>query len=459
MRKSRIGAVSLVLLALVAVARAVKEEALENARRLVVEAKPFVEKANDVELAMQDRRTPRKEAFSRLRAAKAAYDEYLDANPAMEETLDQEYVEAMVLLHGIKKDSALGDLEKDDAPSAGATSTPTETRPPEPTPHTLAEVQLAIRAHPGDLPRAQKLYATFLSESTDPVVAECAEAATCLGQVNDRMKTVFRAVAKRDYDALSGSESREERKFVAAVASRLSSGDAAARRRVAGILVATRSRCATPPLARAAFDPDAELARTCREGLVAIGGASVGDSLAVVCRSAPLDRRRTALEILATLAAKGEQEAATQSRAIGAFTLQGDDAVVRDAFKLLVSMGRLGGAGLWRAVLEIDDLDRKSAAMARLAEARYWRGAHLLAVAFLRNPRGDPTAGALFRGATAAIEKMGVHAVPHLADALDGESARGAADLLTKLTGTPVAPGERQKVLDWWASHKPKEGE
>src|SRR5512138_95751 len=114
MRNGIAAAVFGVVLAVFASAgRAVQEELLEQARKLVAEAKPYIETANNVDIEMEQRRGPRKEAFTRLKAARDAYDKYLDANPSMEEKLDKEYCDVAALLYWIKKDSGLGELEKD----------------------------------------------------------------------------------------------------------------------------------------------------------------------------------------------------------------------------------------------------------------------------------------------------------------------------------------------------------
>src|SRR5262245_13186913 len=64
MRKRRVVAAAVVALGLlVSTAFAVQEELLEQARKLVAEAKPFIEKANNVDIELEQRRVPRKEAF------------------------------------------------------------------------------------------------------------------------------------------------------------------------------------------------------------------------------------------------------------------------------------------------------------------------------------------------------------------------------------------------------------
>src|SRR5262245_42348386 len=127
MRKGDVVSTAAALLVLCSWASAAQEELLDQARKLVADAKPFVAAANDVDAELVTRKAPRKEAFKRLKEARGFYDRYLDANPTKEESLDKEYVEMMVLLHGIKKDSAIGELERDEtAPAATDAAKPAE---------------------------------------------------------------------------------------------------------------------------------------------------------------------------------------------------------------------------------------------------------------------------------------------------------------------------------------------
>ena len=209
MRNGIAAAVFGVALALsTATGRAAEEQFLEQARKFVADAKPFVEAANDVDQEIAARKAPRREAFKRLKEARSLYDKYLDANPSKEEAIDKEYVEMMVLLHGIKKDSAIGELERDEPPpSAGDGGKPADgdggkpaggdpaggtTEPPggaatAPAPSApdaaaraktrLAEIQAFEKEHPGDLPQIQKLYSAFLAEFADPALPEYSAAA------------------------------------------------------------------------------------------------------------------------------------------------------------------------------------------------------------------------------------------------------------------------------------------
>jgi len=479
-RKRTIGALfgiaAAFVLLVAAAALAVQEDLLDKARALVIEAKPFIEKANDVELSMSERRTPRKEAFKRLKEAHALYDRYLDVNPKLEEKLDAEYVEMMVLLHGIKKDSGLGELDKDDEPHSGVTapkpptptptpapgtpSTPTAPPPPPPTAsESLASIRAFEKSHPGDLPQIQKSYAKFLADFPDPASADFADTAERLGKVSDRIKTVFQATAKRDFDSMSGADTKEEKAVVRRLSADLSQKDAEVRKRAARLLVATRMRGATLSLAGGITDKDAEIAQICRDGLVAIGGASVGDNLVTMYANGNKDRQRVAMSMFETLLKKGGAEPANQCRAIGRFALSASDEISEQAFAMLKAMGRVGGPGLVVAVVGAGDLDKKAEIMGKMVEAKYWRGATFLCERFLVPQNADAAAAFLYRAAWDTIERMGAYAVPHIASQVAGPYAHDVASLLSKITGTTIEPGELPKVLDWWAAHKPKDAD
>jgi hypothetical protein len=478
MRKGLAGTAVCLVVALAAAALAAQEEFLEQARKLVVESKPFVEKANDVDLDMDDRKAPRKEAFKRLKDARGLYDKYLDANPSMEEKLDKEYVEMMVLLHGIKKDSALGELEKDEATVAPATpstkppenGTPPAGGPPDAAPpapalpdagakakEALAAIHAFEKEHPGDLPQIQKLYTHFLADFPDPALPEYVLAADRLGKVSDRIKSVFQEAAKRDFDSLSGADTKDEKAFVLRLTSDFQSKDPEVRRRAAGLLAASRSRGAVFFLARGITDRDEAFAKVCHDGAVAIGGTVLGESLVKLFRDSPKEKQAAAMEVFKEAVKKGPFEAVNQSRSIGKYALSNDYDTAVAAFDLLASMGKLGGPGLVVA-LDSRSVEKKAYAMQKMAEAKYYKGAGVIAQRYLLE--GHAAAAGYLRSASSkAIEKMGVYAVPHLVDALDGPSGRLTGEVLTKLCGISVEAGEKQKVRTWWENNKPKDAD
>lgn len=484
MRKGEsFAAAAALLLLCVSWAIAAQEELLDQARKLVGDAKPFVEAANDVEAELTARKAPRKEAFKRLKEARALYDKYLDVNPSKEDAIDKEYVEMMVLLHGIKKDSAIGELEKDDAsptppPAAGDAVKPSGDDASKPTgggaeptggdatapapdagaraKQRLGEVRDFEKAHPGDLPQIQKLYCAFLAEFSDPALPEYGDAATRLSAVNDRIKSVFQTATKRDYDSLAGSDTKDETKVLNRLTQDLASKDADVRRRAARLLTATRSRGATYFLARGLTDKDDEFAKLCRDGLVAIGGSYAGENLVKLYRNSPSEKQALALEVFGDIVKKGPFEAVNQSRAIGRFTLSNEGPVALEAFRILTSMGEQGGPGL-AVALDSRVMEKKTYAMTKMCEAKYWKGAGFLASRYLVEGKDGGTM--YLRGhAMATIEKMGVPAVPYLIELLHGPTGRYTAQVLSKLTGLDIEADETKKVREWWEVHQPKDG-
>src|SRR5438552_3732473 len=147
---------------------AAKEESLEQARKLVLESRPFVEQANDVDRSIEERKDPRREAFQRLKSARGLFDQYLDANPSMEDRIDKEYVELNVLIYGLKKDSAIGELEKekeappDLPPPKDASSASAPVVDPEAAKRQFATLKEFDAAHKGDPALLQQTYERFL---------------------------------------------------------------------------------------------------------------------------------------------------------------------------------------------------------------------------------------------------------------------------------------------------------
>jgi hypothetical protein len=278
-----------------------------------------------------------------------------------------------------------------------------------------------------------------------------------LGKVSDRIKTVFQAVAKRDYDSLSGSDTKDEKSFVFRLTTDLSSKDPEERKRAARLLTATRSRPATFFLARGITDKDEEFAKICHDGLVAIGGTSAGENLVKLFRDTPKEKQHAAMAAFEELVKKGPFEAVNQSRSIGRFTLSNEGPVALKAFEILTSMGKLGGPGLVVA-LDSRSVEKKDYAMKKMVEAKYWKGAAVLADRFLMEGKGAG-AGALRAAAMGAIEKMGAYAVPYVLDSLHGPSGKYTALVLSTITGLHIETDEKQKVRDWWEVHKPKDAD
>jgi hypothetical protein len=478
MRK-RNGVAAVALGFLLSTALAVQEELLEQARKFAAEAKPFIEKANNVDIEMEQRRAPRREAFSRLKSARDAYDKYLDANPSMEEKLDKEYCEVAALLYWIKKDSGLGELEKDapqpelpggedragkapewkDKPTPG-TEAPAG-GPSAPTDAERAKRQFAAildyeKKNPGDLPVLLKFYEKFLADFGDPSLPEYAQAVEKLGKINDRMRGVLKDVAKRDPDTISGAESKEEKSIFGRLSQDFNSKDPEVRRRAAKLMAASRTRSATYFLARGLADKDEELARVCRDGLVAIGGSSAGENLVKLYRDAPKEKQQAALDVLSEITKKGPVDGAAESPHIGRFALSNDPDVASSAVNLLTAMGRAGAAGLLVA-LDSKIVEKKVAAMDALAAIRCYRASTRLGD-FLVTGDG-PALETLRAAALRNLKAMGVYTVPYLIPLLQTGSRQYTSLVLGEITGVRYGMNGAKLYRQWWNENKPKDAE
>jgi tetratricopeptide (TPR) repeat protein len=452
-----------------AFARGVQEELLDQARKLSQEANPFVVQANDIDSAMEERRAARREAFKRLKEAMDLYNRYLDANPSMEEKLDAESSQVNVLLFGIKKDSGLGELEKEkpleDLPGTAAPPPAPEKGAVDGQAAELAErAKLALAAivafekkHPADLPAQQRYLEKFLADFPDPSLPEYADAAQRLGTVTERIKKGFETVAKRSFDSLSGADTGEEKAILTRLMMDVNAQDDDVRRRAVRLMAATRTRSATYFLARGLFDKDEELARISREGLVAIGGPYSAENLVKLYRDAAVDRQRVAMEILDAVSKRSKVDAAAVSGSIGRFVLSNESDVAESAIGLLTRMGREGGAGLVVA-LDSRNPDKKVAVMQALASAKCYRVATKLAERYL-TPSGADPAPRLRAAAMAALKKMGVYVVPYLIPVMRSGSGQYTTFTLNEITGERFTVNDEKRVRRWWNDHRPADAE
>jgi len=474
-------AAALAVAAFVATALAVKEELLEEARKYVAESRPFVEKANDVDLPMEQRRAPRKEAFTRLKHARELFDQYLDANPSMEEKLDGEYTKIVGDIFWLKKESGLGELEKEppsDAPpptpspedksagSGGAVAPPAG--PPKLGPEAPAgkgespsdfafrakkkfeAIAAFEKAHAGDLPTLKGHYEQFLADFSDPSLPEYALAVEKLGKINDRLKTVLKEDGKRDPDTIKTDDSKAEKSIFGRLTSDFNSKDAETRRRAAHLMAAARVRSAAHFLARGLFDPDEQVADSCRDGLIGVGGRFVGEKLVEFYRDAAKEKQLVALDVLAAIVKKGPVDAAAESPSIGHFLLSNESDVAVRSLDLLTSMGRIGGPGLMFG-LDSKIVLKKTETMKSIATVKYYRAATTIADRYL----GTKVPPALRQAAMDALEALGKPAVPYMISVLSSDSGAYTAFVLRKITGDPtIIVGDEKKVRAWCNEHK-----
>ncbi len=479
MRPTALGAVvaAFVVCASAMDARAVQEELLAEARQLVVDAKPLVQAANDVDQPMEQRRAPRKEAFAKLKHARELFDKYLDLNPSMEEKYDKEYSEIFAEIYWLKKESGLGELEPEKpstpeppasgsggAPGVGPAPASPPALGPEPpagkgespsdfafrAKRKLAAIAAFEKAHPGDLPTLKIHYEQFLSDFSDPSLPEYAVAVEKLGAINDRLKNVLKEVAKRDPDSIKTDDSKAEKTIFGRLTQDFSSKDQDARRRAAHLMAAARVRSAAHFLARGLTDADDEVAKICREGLIRCGGRFVGEKLVEFYRDAPKPKQDAAMDVLDAITKKSPVDAAAESESIGHFVLSNESDVAERALDVLTKMGKPGGPGLMFG-LDSKIVAKKICAMQALATVRYNKAAPEIARRFLPT-RVNP---ALHQPAMDALKALGKPAVPYLIPILSSDAGAWTAYVLREITGDPsIIIGDEKKVRAWCNAHK-----
>jgi hypothetical protein len=465
-----------------ATARAEQENLLAEARRLAAEAKPLVRVANDVDLAMEQRRGPRKEAFAKLKQARALFEQYFDlpANKGLEESdaFQKEYCEIGSDIYWLKKESALGELEKEkevELPPAATSSggeggkTPPATDgagaapagpPKSETPSEFAwraksqfeAIAAYQKAHPGDVAILKQFFEKFLAEFSDPSLPEYAAVVKKLGEVNDRLTTVLKTVANRDPDSFKPDAGGAEKSIFGRLSQDFSAKDPDVRRRAATLMAQSRARSATYFLSRGLTDKDAELARICRDGLVAIGGSSTGDNLVKLYRDAAKEKQAAAMDVFTEVTKKGPVDAAAQSGWIGHYVLSQEPEIAERAIELLTQMGKAGGPGLMYG-LDSKFVGKQIVAIERLAQVRHYKAATIIGDRFL----AGSVPPALREAALKGIETMGVYAFPYLIPVM---SNPWVPFVMNKLAGEPMfIRGDQKKARAWWNAHKPADAE
>jgi tetratricopeptide (TPR) repeat protein len=457
-------------------ASAVQEELLAEARRLYAEATPLVETANNTDLAMEERRGPRKEAYQKLRKSLESIDKYLDLNPSKEAELDKERGDIYSVIYWLKKDSSLGELEKDAPPPElpAAPTAPTDggkpgdggTKPPAPTqpepgpPKSETPSEYAWRAkqrfealldyekaHAADLPVLKQLYEKFLGDFSDPSLPEYAAAVQKLGVINDRMKTVLKEVAKRDPDNI-GIESGVEKSIFGKLSFAFRSKDPAERTRAARLMAASRSRSAAHFLVDGLDDPDEEFSTICREGLIACGGRHVGEKLVEKYRDASKEKQQAALSVLDAITKKSAVDARTQSPSIGRFVVSRQSDIAEQAIAMLIKMGKAGGPGLM-AGFDSVFVEKKIDCLKAIGQVKYYKAARDIGERFLGSGKLPRE---LREAALECVQALGPNAVPYLIPSLGGPMCAYA---VRKITGDDsIGIGNRKQASEWWKSWK-----
>ena len=270
------------------------------------------------------------------------------------------------------------------------------------------------------------------------------------------MRGVLKEVAKRDPDTIAGAESKEEKSIFGRLSQDFSAKDVEVRRRAAKLMAASCTRSATYFLARGLADKDDDLARICRDGLIAVGGSSAGENLVKLYRDAAKEKQQAALDVLSEITKKGPVDGAAESVHIGRYALSNDPDVAGAAVNLLTSMGRAGGPGLLVA-LDSKIVEKKVAAMDALAAIRYYRASTRMGDFLVT---GDGAALEKLRSAALDnLKKMGVYTVPYLIPLLQTGSRQYTSLVLGEITGVRYGMNGAKQYRQWWNENKPKDAE
>lgn len=484
------------------VARAAGEETLSTARSLVEEARPFFQESGNPDLSRGDRKKARREAYRRLKEARRLYDLYLDANPSRIEPLDAEYCDCNALMYWCRKMATPGEFDNLDEPElpdvggddAGGDDEDTggiggvEPRvDPEPEPEPDGEIDegpesepepedpavvFARRARetfealerrladrPGDVATMYELYEQFLAEFDDTSLPEYTQAALRLGELSDRMKTVYKEELEEDPDDLADIDSKTVEKAVSKLQREMKSSDVEVRRSAARVLGGLRTGAASFALVKALDDEDDEVRKLAFDGLVATGGRRVGYNVTKVYRNSRVqESRRQAVDLLAAIAAKGRVDAKVAAPFLGRFVLAQDDEIVDHALAQLQGLGRAAGPGLVEA-LETRNYLKRILVIQTLAEVRYYPGATQIGLQMRPGDRKDTVE--IRTAAIAALKQMGACAVPHLIPLLRGGKQKAwTAFVIREITGQPFGMKDAKEIREWCEHHaKPSDCE
>lgn len=475
---------------------AAEEEALDQARKLVEEARPFFQASGNPDLSRSERKKQRREAYSRLSEARRLYDVYLDANPDRVEALDAEYCDCNALMFWCRKMASVGELDdvpRHDAPPPGDESEDdsedtggiggTSTRPPkddaeepetppdaepESTPEpedprvelerrsreAFEQLERRLAERPGDVAALYEEYERFLAEFDDSTLPEYGKAAMRLGSLADRMKTVFKEELQEDPDGLDDADSKTVTHAVSRLTRAMKSSDVELRRSTAAILGGLRTGAASFALVEALDDEDDEVRRLAFEGLVATGGPRVGYNVTkVYANSRVLQSQVTAVEVLAGIAAKGPVDAKVITPFLGRFVLSRDETVVDQALDALRGLGRTAGPGLVEA-LETRNYLKRIAVIEAIAEVKYYPGATRIGLLLLPGDRKDTVA--VRNAALAALQRMGPCAVEPLIPLLKGgRQKQWTAYAIRQITGQPFGSKSAKEIRKWCEVHAP----
>jgi hypothetical protein len=442
------------------------DEGLERARALVEEAKPHNEASGDPDASTGDRKKARRAAHKLLKEARALYDAYMDANPSQIEALDAEYCECVSMLYWIRKMASVNEFDREDEPEL-----PGGERPPEEVnsghsaeklrrdwaKESMAEIREEERSNPGNVPHLHTLYEKYLAQFPDPSYDGFDDAVKRLGELAERMKTVFKEEVGEDPDAIKDVDSEEAAQIAQNLAKMLKSKEDAERQRAARLLGDTGSGAGAFDLCKALKDKDEAVARYAADGLAGIGGTRVAYNLVKLYRDKKDGTALRAVEVLSRAAEKSDVDRRTMAPYLARFVLANDDEVSNTAIDALIALGPHAGKGLVEAI-GTKDVDKKKRLMWAIAEAGYHEGTKAIANYLVQGdgPRVEP----LREAAIETLKKIGIHAVPHLIDMLKSRKHRlWSAEVLRQITGQRLGANSAKEWRRWWEANKPADAE
>lgn len=460
-------------------ARAADE--LELARKLVDEAEPFSKRAGNPELSPTERKKARRQAYTRLIEARGLYDAWLDAHPGQEESMDAEYCRMASMLFWVKKLASANEFGtpkrklsgRKPKPKSETTDAPPPTAGPEAEPTKEARARqrwdqlLALeRSNPGDVPTLHAAYEQFLADFSDPTLTEYAPAVKRLGELAERMKSVFKQAMGSDPEAHPDMKKKldsENALAVVAVLSRdLKSKAPETRLRATELLGQLGSGAGSYALATMLRDSEAEIERVARQGLIVIGGDRAGRNLvSLYIKSPKSERQHAALGVIAGIAHKSDVDAWAMTHHLGRFVLSKFDPVSDEAIGVLSSLGRAGGPGLVDGLVT-RGVERKVRIIDAIAETEYHEAAHDLGGYLLLGDKNGNIV-AYREAALRTLRAMGPRCVPYLIPRLKSKRHRDwVASSLRDITHESYTEKDVMKWRAWWAkweSGHPEKGD
>jgi hypothetical protein len=460
------------------------EDPIKEAKRLFAEAKPFFNTAGDTELSQDDRKAARKEAYTRLKKARALLDAWLEEHPDDAEKLDDLYSEIATMAYWVKKEAGIGELEgvkprtnpppppstgpeSGTAPGSGNPSTGPSTGPapstgpvaPEPPkPPSAADALDRIREYekkfPGDVPGLHEKYTEFLQAFPDPASDEYAAAAARVEEYGQRLKDVYRLARDDDPDSLQGVDDSQVEGLIKQLSPDLADPSEPVRVRAAKFLGGLGSGSAATPLLvalRKETDDATEFHDAASEALAKIGGRRVTKMLIREKPTSPMGP--TVVKVLIGTVKRGGVNARIAGEALAEYVRAMNEMTQHDAVAALREAGKDGALGLSVAV-DLSPPDKRVEYIEYLGTAGEPRVVGYLA-RFLSVSPPPGLRARQHKAAQVAIETIGRPGVRYLIPALDEkDSVVWTGELLRKITGQNIKDDKRKTWEKWYRANR-----